>query len=296
MAVAVTAQTDVDKQFEDPELKVGLKVLSDHPFKADVKHRKLLANGAAKARKPRPFRYPERRPKMTIKQVSRKNVHVSPTYVVAHPHPYYYGYPYAAYPYQAQPYPIYLKNGTVEGQPPRDEAPAAEPTPAPVPRSPPKTTDEYGRPMYPEWARDVLGTYRPHDIVVHPALHPHYPYGGVIVAPKAPKAPTYKAFLNNKYELKDATAQARYHYAMDACQRKGKNWSQKRRYQCFRAMWKQYKPNKSNSINAVRDRVQKDCMKFSDNPELRSKCFDDHIKNYEDRLLAKPKKIASGLS
>lgn len=60
-------------------------------------------------------------------------------------------------------------------------------------------------------------------------------------------------------------------------------------------MWKQYKPHKSNSLNAIRDRVQRDCMKFKENPILRKKCFEDHIKNYEHRLLDKKRKSASGL-
>lgn len=34
-------------------------------------------------------------------------------------------------------------------------------------------------------------------------------------------------------------------------------------------------------------------MRFSSNPELRKRCFNDHIKNYEDRLLNKTKKVAS---
>jgi len=37
-------------------------------------------------------------------------------------------------------------------------------------------------------------------------------------------------------------------------------------------------------------------MKFADQPELRKKCFEDHIRNYEDRLLHKKKKVASGLA
>ena len=166
-----------------------------------------------------------------------------------------------------------------------------------------KTTDKTGRPVYPDWAQEILGKYRPHNVVVHHpyVAHPHpihhgvyWPYHPYV---KYPKVPSYKDFMNDKYykALKNAADKARYHYAFDACQRKGKKWSAKKRYQCFKLMWKQYKPHKSNSLNAVRDRVQRDCMKYSDNPEMRKKCFQEHIKNYEDRLTGKKKKVASGL-
>jgi hypothetical protein len=178
----------------------------------------MLANGAGKARKPRPFRFTERRPKLSIRQVTRPNYHVTPTYIVPapavvyHPHPYagtYSGsYPYMYHPPAVATYPGYSK----------------APVQAPVPKS--KTTDEVGKPVYPEWAREVLGKYRPHHVIVHP--HPYYhahPYGGHVMV--LGKVPTLKQFKDDKYysSLKDAADKARYHYAFDTCARKGKMWS-----------------------------------------------------------------------
>lgn len=142
----------------------------------------------------------------------------------------------------------------------------------------------------------MLGTYRPHDAVVHPGaiVHP----GGTTVLPHPHfVVPDYKEWLKGKdaylKKVSDAKLKARYQYAWDTCARRGKMWGSKRRYKCFRMMYAQYKPNKSNSLNAVRDRVQRDCMRYAENPILRAKCFDEHIKNYEERLLAKKKKVAS---
>lgn len=78
-----------------------MKALAKSPFKSDKILRKFVSNGSIKPRKPRPFRFPERKPKMTIKQVTRPNMHIHPHYVVpapvvhyAHPYPYAYGYGY----------------------------------------------------------------------------------------------------------------------------------------------------------------------------------------------------------
>jgi len=206
---------------------------------------------------------------MTIKQVTRPNYHVTPTFVVPppvhyHAHPYYHhpGYAYHYHPETVKSVPLY------------PGYPRAAPTSGPVELTKSKTTDSLGRPQYPEWAREILGTYRPHDVHVHHPFgvahaHPYYGY------PMKFPVPSYKDFMNDKYydSLKSAADKARYHYAFDACQRRGKKWSANRRYKCFKLMWKQYKPHKSNSINAVRDRVQKDCPKFDDQPEQRKKCF-----------------------
>ena len=230
----------MDKQFEHPKLKKALAKMAKNPFKSNEKQSKLVANGAIKAKKPRPFRFPERRPKMNIRQVSRPNYNISPTYVVpnpvvhyAHPvehvvHP---GYPYH-YSYPAPVYPGYAKapaEGKKEEGEERQEAPEAPEAPLKT-----KTVDSTGRPTYPEWAQEVLGTYRPHS-VVYPN-HPYSPYGVVV----HPHVPDFKEFLNDKYylKLKSAADKARYHYAFDSCARKGKNWSTKRRYKCFRLMWK----------------------------------------------------------
>lgn len=293
LAAAVAAQTDVDPQFEDPKLQAALSVLAPSPFKLADKNEALLKNGNIGAKKPRPFRFPERKPKMTLKQITRPNVHVSPTYIVPPPvyqHPLTYGYPVASYDpyspvatYTHEYVPPMYPGYPLSGVPPSHI----------VTKAKSKTEDEQGRPVYPEWAQDILGKYREHDLIVHPLAHPLQPSMRI-----KPKQPSFTDFLNDEYydKLKTAADKARYHYAFDACQRKGKSWSAKKRYRCFRLMWKQYKPHKSNSLNAVRDRVQRDCQKYANHPELRKKCFEEHIKNYEDRLVGKSKEIASGLA
>lgn len=229
---------------------------------------------------------------MVLKQVTRPNMVVSPTYIVPPPvyeHPY--PHP-VSYPYSYLPFPEYHHEYVPPVYPgyPYSGVPPSELVPK---KSASKTTDETGRPIYPDWAQEILGKYREHDIIEYPDVHPLQPPVEI-----KPKMPSFEEFLNDEYydQLKNAADKARYHYAFDTCQRKGKSWSTKKRYRCFRLMWKQYKPHKSNSLNAVRDRVQRACRKFANHPELRKKCFEEHIKNYEDRLVGRSKEIASGLA
>jgi hypothetical protein len=217
--------------------------LAKDPFKKSLNQHKLLSNGAVKPKKPRPFRFPERRPKLTIKQVTRPNVTVNPTYVVPRPH---------VYPAYYHPYPYHYAPPT---------APATKPVLPPYPKTArpnSKATDKEGRPTYPDWAQEVLGKYRPHTAVVHPGAIVH-PGGTTIVPHPHFVVPDYKEWLKGKEaylkKVSDAKLKARYQYAWDTCARRGKMWSAKRRYRCFRMMFAQYKPNKSNSLNAVRDRV-----------------------------------------
>jgi len=105
---------------------------------------------------------------------------VVPPPVVHHPG-YYYHHPHYGYHYHPKSVPLY---------PGYAHAPPAT---APVSLQKTKTTDTVGRPVYPEWAREALGTYRPHDVHIHHpygVAHAHPYYGYPLKVP----CPSYKDF------------------------------------------------------------------------------------------------------
>jgi len=132
--------------------------------------------------------------------------------------------------------------------------------------------------------------------VVHynPGLNPHYypesarkyyvpnPFGAHIVVPACPG---YHDWMNSRYyhKIKNDAVKARYSFARNHCMKKG--LSMNKRYECFKLHWKQYRPGSKNTIHQVRNRVQKDCMKYRHNPRLRRMCFKAHVKHYQTKLL-----------
>lgn len=92
--------------------------------------------------------------------------------------------------------------------------------------------------------------------------------------------------MNSRYyqDIKNRALKSRYSFARKHCLRKG--MSMAARYECFKLHWKQYKPGSKNTIHNVRERVQRDCMKYRYNPRLRRMCFKAHVRHYQGKLLA----------
>lgn len=140
--------------------------------------------------------------------------------------------------------------------------------------------------------KDLESCFKPRVVHVVPELNPHfYPFGAKVYAPPAPEekdhpCPRYTEWVNTRYyqKIKNKAIKARYAFARNHCLRKG--LSMKQRYECFKLHWKQYKPGTKNTIHQVRNRVQRDCMKYKYNPKLRRMCFRAHVKHYKNSLLA----------
>lgn len=145
-------------------------------------------------------------------------------------------------------------------------------------------------------ARGMRRAIRPYSVIPYrPGLNPHYyspsdrkyyvpnPFGDKFIVPACPQ---YQDWLDSRYyhQIKNSAIKARYAFARKHCLRKG--LSMKARYECFKLHWKQYKPGSKNTIHQVRNRVQRDCMKYKYNPKLRRMCFKAHVKHYEGKLLA----------
>jgi hypothetical protein len=109
------------------------------------------------------------------------------------------------------------------------------------------------------------------------------PFGTNYVVPACPGAHDW---MNSRYyhEIKNRALKSRYQFARKNCMRKGMSMAS--RYECFKLHWKQYKPGSKNTIHQVRDRVQRDCMKYRYNPRLRRMCFKAHVRHYQTKLLA----------
>lgn len=144
-------------------------------------------------------------------------------------------------------------------------------------------------------AKALRKAMAPRVVHVNPGLNPHYyspdaakyyvpnPFGEKTVVPACPG---YHDWMESRYyhEIKNKAIAARYGFARKHCLRKG--LSMAARYECFKLHWKQYKPGSKNTIHQVRNRVQRDCMKYKYNPKLRRMCFKAHVKHYEGKLLA----------